>query len=209
MSNKLFVGLLIGILVVGAGVGGAFAGGVAYGRGQQEDTTPVVSASELPSPSGSQVGAAPPGGTGITADLRQRLQSGNATPEELQELRSQFQGQNGGGRPGGFGGFGGGGARFGGGGALNGTIESVVDGVLTVNTQQGPLQATLGPDTTIRSVVEVSIGDLVLETRVTITGERSEDGIFEATSVLITPEGLGLVDVGGFFGGSERVRTAP
>ena len=205
MNNKLFVGLLIGILVVGASVGGAFAGGIAYGRGQ-EDTTPVVAASALPSPSGSQVGAGPPGGADI-ADLRQRLQSGNATPEELQQLRERFQGQDGGGRQGGFGG--GGGFRFGGGGALNGTIESVVDGVLTVNTQQGPLQATLGADTVIRSVVEVSVEDLVPETRVTITGQRSEDGTFEASSVLITPVGLGPVDVGGVPGGFDRIRQSP
>ena len=203
MNNKLFVGLLIGILVVGAGVGGAFAGGVAYGRGQ-EDTTPVVAASSLPSPSGSQaapgsqVDGAPFAVSNIPEDLRERLQSGNATPEELQQLRESFQGQNGGGRPGGFGGFGGGGDGFRiGGGGLNGTIESVVDGVLTINTPQGPLQATVGADTTFRSVVEVSVEDLVPEARVTVTGARSEDGVFEASSVLITPEGLGLVDVGG------------
>ena len=206
MSNKLFVGLLIGILVVGVGVGGAFAGGVAYGRGQ-EVTTPVVAASSLPSPSGSQVGAAPAGGAEI-AGLRQRLQSGDATPEELQQLREQFQGQGGGGRQGGFGG-GGDGFRFGGGGALNGTIESVVDGVLTVNTQQGPLQATLGADTVIRSVVEVSVEDLVPETRVTITGQRSEEGAFEANSVLITPVGLRPVDVGGVPGGFDASRQSP
>ena len=205
MSNKLFVGLLIGILVVGASVGGAFAGGVAYGRGQQ-DTTPVVAASALPSPSGSQADVAPPGGADI-ADLRQRLQSGDITPEELQQLRNRFQGQDGGGRQGGFGG--GGGFRSGGGGALNGTIESVVDGVLTVNTQQGPLQATLGADTVIRSVVEVSVEDLVPETRVTITGQRSEDGAFEANSVLITPVGLRPVDVGGVPGGFDASRQSP
>ncbi len=200
MSNKLFVGLMIGILVVGAGVGGAFAGGVAYGRGQ-EDTTPVVSASALPSPSGTQFDASRPDGIEIT-DLRQRLQSGDITPEELQQLRAQFQGQDGGGGRGGFGATGADGFRFGGrGGGLTGTIESVVDGVLIVDTPQGPLQATIGPDTVIRSIVEVSLEDLLIDARVTVTGQRSEDGVIEASSVLITPDGSRFGGEGGLFGG--------
>ena len=203
MNNKLFIGLLIGILVVGASVGGAFAGGVAYGRGQ-EDTTPVVAASALPSPSGSQVGVAPPGGADIT-NLRQRFQSGDITPDELQQLRNRFQGEDGGGRQAGFGGFGGrgGGSRLGGGGGFTGTIESVVDGVVTVNTQQGPLQATLVADTIIRSIVEVSVEDLVLDTSVTITVHTTEDGLIEASSVLITPDGFGFGGEGRFFDGSQ------
>ena len=77
MSNKLFVWLLIGILVVGAGVGGAFAGGVAYGRGQ-EDTDPVVAASSLPSPGGSQVVA---GQAARDVLKRKPAEQGNAVEE--------------------------------------------------------------------------------------------------------------------------------
>jgi hypothetical protein len=76
-------------------------------------------------------------------------------------------------------------------------VESVVDGVVTVNTSQRPLQATLVADTVIRSIVEVSVEDLALDTSVTITVRTNEDGSTEASSVLITPDGFG-------FGGDRR-----
>ena len=207
MNNKLFVGVLIGMLVVGASVGGAFAGGVAYGRGQ-EDATPAVVASALPSPGGSRLNIAPAGGVDIT-DLRQRFQSGDITPDELEQFRNRFQDQDGGGRQGGFGGFGGFGGRggdgfrFGGGGGLVGTVESVVDGVLTVNTQQGPLQATLVADTVIRSIVDVSVEDLTIDTSVTVTVHTTENGLIEASSVLITPDGFAFGGDRRFFDGSR------
>ena len=108
MNNKLFVGLLIAILVVGAGVGGAFAGGVAYERGQ-DDTLPVVTTSALPSPSGTQSDSTSAGDIDVT-NIRERIQSGDITTEEIQQIRQQFrerfQGQGGGGRGGGFAGLG-------------------------------------------------------------------------------------------------------
>lgn len=202
MNNKLFVGLLIAILVVGAGVGGAFAGGVAYERGQ-DDTLPVVTTSALPSPSGTQSNSTSAGDIDVT-NIRERIQSGDITTEEIQQIRQQFrerfQGQGGGGGGGGFAGLGAGagnGSRMGGrGGGLTGTIESVTDGLITVDTPQGPLQATIGSDTVIRSLVEVSVEDLVIDKRVTVTGERSEDGIIKANSILIRPGGSGFGGAG-------------
>ena len=40
--------------------------------------------------------------------------------------------------------------------------------------------------------VEVSVEDLVIDKRVTVTGERSEDGIIKANSILIRPGGSGF-----------------
>ena len=106
----------------------------------------------------------------------------------------------GGGGGGGFAGLGAGagnGSRMGGrGGGLTGTIESVTDGLITVDTPQGPLQATIGSDPVIRSLVEVSVEDLVIDKRVTVTGERSEDGIIKANSILIRPGGSGFGGAG-------------
>ncbi|RUA04771.1 MAG: hypothetical protein DSY88_02410, partial [Candidatus Poseidoniales archaeon] len=111
MNNKFFMGLVGAVLLAALGAGVAFAGGVAYER-SGEDTSPVVTAPDLPSPSGAQAQA---GGGQFNpeaiADLQARLQSGSATPEDLQQLRQQFAGQGGG-----FGGGGGAGGnlRFGG-----------------------------------------------------------------------------------------------
>ena len=214
MNNKLFMGIVGAVLLTAVGVGGAFAGGVAYGRGQ-EDTVAVVTTPDLPSPSGTQ--AQFRGGQNNLesfADLRSRIQSGNATPDELEQLRQQFAGQGGGGsgQGGGFGGgFGGGGGNFRFGGAgFSGTIESIDGNNITVNTPQGPLQITLNSETTINNVVEVEASALTLETRITFNGQRNEAGVIEASNITITPEGFGFGGGGlqrGF--GGRAAQTGP
>lgn len=201
MNNKLFMGLLVTALVVAIGVGGAFAGGVAYGR-NQEDAAPVVTTPDLPSPSAiqAQLWGGQSNSEGL-AELRARLQSGNTTPEDLQHLRQQFAGQAG--RFGGGGNF-----RFGGGG-FNGTIESIEGNTITMNTQQGPLQVTLSGETTVTSIVLIEASDLTLEARIAVTGQRNEEGFIEANSITITPEGLDLGGPRGLFRGSGRDSSAP
>ena len=194
MNNKFFMGLAGAVLLAALGVGGAFTGGVAYER-SGEDTSPVVTAPDLPSPSGVQAQAS---GRQFNpeaiADLQARLQSGSATPEDLQQLRQQFAGQSGG-----FGGGGGAGGnlRFGGRG-LNGPIESIEGDTITINTAQGPLQVVLNADTTINNIVEVDSSALTVETRISVNGQRNEAGVMEATTITITPEGFTLGVDGGF-----------
>ena len=203
MNNKFFMGLVGAVLLAALGVGGAFTGGVAYER-SGEDTSPVVTAPDLPSPSGVQAQAS---GRQFNpeaiADLQARLQSGSATPEDLQQLRQQFAGQSGG-----FGGGGGAGGnlRFGGRG-LNGPIESIEGDTITINTAQGPLQVILNADTTINNIVEVDSSALTVETRISVNGQRNEAGVMEATTITITPEGFTLGVDGGFrrgFGGQAQ-----
>lgn len=203
MNNKFFMGLVGAVLLAALGVGGAFTGGVAYER-SGEDTSPVVTAPDLPSPSGVQAQAS---GRQFNpeaiADLQARLQSGSATLEDLQQLRQQFAGQGGG-----FGGGGGAGGnlRFGGRG-LNGPIESIEGDTITINTAQGPLQVILNADTTINNIVEVDSSALTVETRISVNGQRNEAGVMEATTITITPEGFTLGVDGGFrrgFGGQAQ-----
>ena len=203
MNNKFFIGLAGAVLLAALGVGGAFTGGVAYER-SGADTSPVVTAPDLPSPSGVQAQAS---GRQFNpeaiADLQARLQSGSATPEDLQQLRQQFAGQSGG-----FGGGGGAGGnlRFGGRG-LNGPIESIEGDTITINTAQGPLQVILTADTTINNIVEVDSSALTVETRISVNGQRNEAGVMEATTITITPEGFTLGVDGGFrrgFGGQAQ-----
>ena len=84
-------------------------------------------------------------------------------------------------------------------GGLTGTIEKVEDNTVTVNTPQGPLQARIGPDTAIQKLAEGSVEDLQAGLRVTITGQPGEDGMVEASSILLTPEGDGGFSGGEYF----------
>jgi hypothetical protein len=192
VNTKSFLLLLAAVLVLGGGLGGAFAGGIAVGKNQDTDSGTQVVAASVPAVSGQQTQTAPDRQT--LDQLRQRLQGGDVSDEELAELREQFQGAGGFGP--GAGGFFGGGGR----GGLIGTVEGISDGVLTINTSQGPLQATIGADTTIQIFAEGTAEDIETGTQVTIVGERSEDGTVEASSVIVTPGTGG----GFFFGGGQR-----
>ena len=192
MTNKFFMWLAGAVLLAALGVGVAFAGGVAYER-SGADTSPVVTAPDLPSPSGAQ--GQPGGGrfnSEAIADLLARLQSGSAMLDDLQQLRQQFAGQGGG---------------FGAGGGLNGPIESIEGDTITINTPQGPLQVMLNADTTINNIVEIDASALTVETRISVNGQRNEAGVMEATTITITPEGYGTGRGGGFqrgFGGQVQ-----
>lgn len=199
MSSKAFVLLLVIVLVLGAGLGGAFAGGIALGKSQGDEEIPVVNtpAPTLATPTDQE----PPGQPDQPdlSDLRQRFQSGEITQEDLAQLRQQFQGQAGGAQGGqGFGGARGQGG-FGGGG-LVGTVEGLDGNTLTVNTPQGPLLAALGDETVIQMFAQGSPSDLTVGARVTVTGQRGEDGTVEAVSILIIPEGAQGIPAGGFGG---------
>ncbi|MBI4200581.1 MAG: hypothetical protein HY535_08945 [Chloroflexi bacterium] len=171
MTTKAFVLLLVVVLALGGSIGGAFAGGMAMGKSQGKKEA----SSALPARSTSGAG--------------QQFQ-GEMSQEQLQQLRQQFQGQSGqGSRTG-----------FMGGGGLTGTVESVQGNTLTVNTPQGPLRAAIGADTTIQKLAKGTLQDLTKGLRVTVVGQRGEDGTLAAQSVLITPEGAGEF----FFGDRQQ-----
>ena len=198
MNSKAFVTLLVAVLILGGALGGAFAGGVALGKNGGEEA-PQSNLPGTSSPPGGQQAQGQPD-QGQLGLLRQRIQSGEISEEELAQLREQLQGQGGQagqggpGGPGGPGGLGGGG--FAGRGGLTGTIESVGDGTLTINTPQGPLQATIGADTTIQVFAQGSVTDLETGVRVTVTGQRGDDGSVQAATIIVVPEGAE-----GFLGG--------
>ena len=190
MSSKAFILILVAVLVLGASLGGAFAGGIALGK-SQEDEAPQSSAIQIP-PRGGQGSQAQPSQS-QPDQLRNQIRSGELAPEDFDQIRQQFQDR-----------FGDGGEAFAGRGGLTGTLENINDGVLTVNTSRGPLQAIVGPETTIQELAEGAITDLKNGLRVTIIGERDENGAVVATSVLIIPEGLEGLPGGGFLGGGGR-----
>ena len=188
-------------------MGGSFVAGLTVGKGQEAEAASIV-VPTLPAPSSASArpsSAASTDGLDL-ADLRQRVQSGELSQDELTTLREQFQSQFGGaaGRTGQFGGAGG---RLGGGGpVLVGTITAIEGDVLTLATAQGPLEVSLGEDVTIRQTVDATVADLVDGTRVTVVGERGDDGVVAANTIQVIPEGVdftagGFGGRGGFGGG--------
>ena len=207
MSNKSFVLTVVAVLLLGGMVGGAFVAGLVVGGGSDEEEVPNVLT--LPPPEGSAnapTTGAPSGDIQNLGQIIQRVQSGEMTQEEAAQLRQMFQG-------GGFGGPGGRpGAGLAGGGVLSGTVESVEDGKIIVNTPQGPLEAMIGPETLIQrtEISVISADELNEGVQVQIVGQPSETGVIDAASIFVVPEGAGdRVDLrrpgrggfGGFGGG--------
>ena len=133
--------------------------------------------------------------------LRERFRSGEVGQEDLQGLRERFRsgqvGQENFGQalrqrpeasPGGTGsrGFPG----------RTGAIEQVEGNILTLSTEEGTVRASIGADTTIRRFLEATLADLAQGMRITLIGLPREDGIVEATSIIMVPDGQE-----GFFGG--------
>lgn len=123
MSNtKPFLILVVIALVIGGSLGGSFLGGVVVGEGRAPDANaPLSTGQALPTPQ-PQAGGALPSEDDLAA-LRERFQSGDLSQEDIEQIRSQFQGlagQGGGGLAPGGGGTGG----FGG-GPLRGVIETI------------------------------------------------------------------------------------
>ena len=197
MNNKGFVLMLAGVVALGAVIGGAFVGGIALGKSQEAEAGQSSQTSEPASGLGEN--SVTQSNQQALSDLRARLQSGEATEEELAELRQRFQD--------GFG-SGTGGENFGGRAGLTGTIESVSENTVMITTPQGPLRATIGEDTLIQRLAEVTVADLLEGTRVTVIGQPGDSGGVEARSILIVPEGDGLFGES-FFGGRQREGRSP
>ena len=165
--NKGFITLAAIVLVLGVSLGGAFAGGIAVGKsGGDSEVQPTTS---LQSPdTGLQPSGQFGGAQGGPGPFRQR--PGGQGPDR----------------------FGAGGLQ---GGGLFGTVEQIEGNQITVSTAQGELRAIITAETVIQTLTEGLISDLESGMRVTIVGQRSEDGSIMAGSILIIPG-----DTPGFFG---------
>jgi hypothetical protein len=61
--------------------------------------------------------------------------------------------------------------------------------MVTVNTPQGSLQASIGADSAIQLFTDGTLADLLVGMRVTVIGQPGEDGTVQATSIVLVPEG--------------------
>ena len=169
--NKSFLMLLIAVAILGAALGGAFVGGVVYGRSQ------AANANMLPPGLGSGfAGGGPavgvpagavagPGGVGFVA------------PPGVED---------------GFPGAGpGNGGNLGSGrGGLTGVVAEVDGNNLSLTTPQGNTLVTLTADTAISRLTPADRAELTAGITIRLVGRPNADGgIFQARSVAIIPEG--------------------
>ena len=89
-------------------------------------------------------------------------------------------------------------------GGLTGVIEKMEGDTLTINTFQGALPATLKEDTSIGRFTEGVPEDLQAGMRITVVGQRGEDGTIIARSVLLNPEDAFSFFDRGFYSGDSR-----
>ena len=175
--SKSFVILLALVLALGVSVGGAFAGGVALGKGQGSNN-PVEA---------SQAGFGPGGGQrGSGAQATGRAARGDG----------QQSAAGGGAGPAGFGGR----ARD---RSMTGPIAKIEGNTLTIDTPRGPLVVEVGEDTAISKVSDVGREGLTEGARIRVMGQRGTDGAVAARTILIVPEGSeGLFGSGPARGGA-------
>ncbi len=174
MSNRAFFWAALLALVLGGALGGALI--LVLDGGEEE--APVVS--PLAGPSGDVTGLERLG------EIAGRTEAGDVDAEDMEELEEVVSGFAAGAE----------GVLPGDGDApgdrMMGSVASLEGGVLAVDTPIGPLQVGIGAETNI-TVIGESEGDLEDLTpglRVTLEGERNEEGVLETASVRVVPEGL-------------------
>ena len=184
--NKSFLMLLVTVAILGAALGGAFVGGVVYGRSQAANANMLPPGMEggfagggpsVGVPAGAVAG---PGGVGFVA------------PPGVED-----------GFPGA--GPGNGGSLGGGRGGLTGVVAEVEGNNLSLTTPQGNTLVTLTADTAISRIIPADRAELTAGITVRLTGRPNADGgIFQARSVVIIPEGTANPFEGGGSNGSSQ-----
>ena len=162
-------------------------------------TAQSMQATEVPENAENVVADAPPLTPEELQELRARLQSGELSDEEAQEVLERLRSQFGGGQGGaGRGGFGPGGLA---GSQAVGTIESIDGNTLIVTTELAEVTATLGGNTVLNITSVLGPSALTNDTQVIVVSERV-DGVNLARMITILPEEQGGLGRGaGGFGG--------
>ena len=158
--NRSFVILLAAVVIVGLGLGGAFAGGVAVGQ-RKVETTPT------PSSSIQSVLEQLQQGTPL-AGMGQRLRQG--TPVAGTPVPGMF------GLEGVLGGMTG-----------MGVVQSVEGSTINLTDRTGSTKVSVDKATTISRSAEGQLSDVKAGDQVLIFGKRNDDGTISATSIMIIP----------------------
>ncbi|MCI0843883.1 MAG: hypothetical protein J4N87_00920, partial [Chloroflexi bacterium] len=194
MNTKGFLLLLVTVIVIGGSIGGAFAGGLALGRSQDDDADSVESLLQQ------RFGGAIQGGQfggALTGEQSGGIQGGQFGGGAQQAPSSPSEG--------GFAGQ----DRTGAGETLtrdvfNGTVTSLEGNILTVAAGDEQNDVDLGENASIQifgsgTAEDISQGDRVL---VIVSGDTTSGGPVDAVSVIVNPpEGGGVFGGGGPGGG--------
>ncbi len=205
--TKVFSLLLTLTLVLGAVLGGAFAGGVALGKNQapNSETSGAAGAGDGPRSPG-QFNRERPG---------QGAQGSSAQGPGRQDRQGSprgFQGRSPEGQGGGFGGrsrsgadspehqgfqggppdgperrgFGGRGGRPG----VSGTVAGIEGNQVTVTTPEGPITVQVSPETAFQKVTQATLEDVLEGGQIRVVGRPGDDGVIQARSITLVPEGV-------------------
>ncbi len=150
MERNRFIFLLVLIVIYGGSVGGSFALGrnsVALEPGSTQMPTNVLSETNRTDVSNNDI-----------ASIREKIQSGELTREDLQNLRnSEFRNEQSMNRP-----------------AVIGTIKEIDRTSLKLETARGELEIDINQDTKINKPVRIRIEDLNVGTRISVSGLLEE-----------------------------------
>ena len=163
------------------------------------ENAPTAQSTEEPEDDGNAAADAPTVTPEELQELRARLQSGELSEEEAEELLERLRPQFGGDQEGpGRGGFGPGGFA---GSQVQGVIESIDGNTLVVSTELAEVTATLG-ESTITSITSV-LGPSALaeDTQVMVVSERVDGGNLARTITILPEEQGGFGRAAGGFGG--------
>ena len=225
--SKSFLFLLVLVIILGASLGGAFVGGVVLGRNQPEDAggglSPRLGAAGQFPGGGQDAGqtgqgrrgqrgnsgeaGAIGGGAGAGGGVAVEQVSQEAAPADTPAGAAATGNSAPGGSPASLGDSPGnssgdssgdaGSAGPSGRGGLNGTAQRLEGNVLTVVTPQGERQVMLADDTQIQQVTSASLEELSHGATVRVVGQPGDDGVLQARTIIIIPEGAAsLFEVG-------------
>ena len=164
--NRNFVILLVAVVVIGLGVGGAFAGGVAVGQRR-------VEATPTPSSSIQSVLEQLQQGTPF-AGMGQRPRQGTPVAGTPVPEGTPWPGM-----------FGLEGAL----GGLNriGVVEKVEGNTINLTAGTGSMKVNVDKTTIISRTAEGQLSDIKAGDQVLVFGNRNDDGTISATSIVIVP----------------------
>ena len=163
-------------LLIALAVGG-ISGGLAGAFTSDDNGQPSLAGAVAGGPAGDLAqGGQSQGGEGLSReDIRERIQSGEVSPEDLARLRQQAQGQTD------TQGEGSSATRI-------GTIDAIDGNTLTLATASGTESILVGNEAEVQVFQSGDLADLSTGQQVTILGQRSESGV-TARALVITPAG--------------------
>lgn len=199
-NSRSFLLSVVGVLALGGMIGGAFTAGLVVSGGSDDKATPNVLTLPTPRTSAAEPNAqsrdasndlTPPTPGTSAAELDVAAGDDLGLDEVMKQIEAALQG-------------GGGDIKIqalgaedvdgvvgtGGDKGFAGTVQQVQEGIITISTPYGPLEAAIGPETVIqRTVVSLlTVDELSEGLEVQIVGQPNEAGLLEALEIFVLPQ---------------------